>query len=122
MTPADVHQKLTQIFPEFAVYWSAPDNYAREDDGSFTFWGIFGEFSGFFCEGFKSFSEAGLTALGQFIEEWMVELRCGIESDIDNAVATCFLENVASHESADTLLPFLGRKGRRFLSQYGYPA
>jgi hypothetical protein len=114
MSPADVHARLVTIFPDFAGYWDSPSNYFREGDGTFSLWGVFAEFSSYFREHFASFSPSVLTALARFIEECMASPG----TDIDNAAATCFLENLAGHDSAAALRPFLGQVAQDFLGQY----
>ena len=114
MSPAEIHARLVTIFPEFAGYWDSPSNCFRELDGTFTLWGVFAEFSHYFREHFASFSESVLTVLARFIDECMTSPG----TDIDNAAATCFLENLAGHDSATALRPFLGRAAQEFLTQY----
>jgi hypothetical protein len=114
MSPSEVHVRLVEIFPEFSGYWDSPTNCFRESDGTFTLWGVFAEFSHYFREHFDSFSRPALTALARFIDECMASPG----SDIDNAAATCFLENLAGHGSAAKLQPFLGRTAQDFLAQY----
>jgi len=114
MSPADVHARLVSIFPEFAGCWDSPNNYFRESDGTFTVWSVFAQFSHYFREHFASFSGSVLSALARFIDECMASPG----TDIDNATATCFLENLAGHHSAAVLSPFLGRAAQDFLSQY----
>ena len=114
MNPADGLARLRAICPEFAGCWDAPDNLFREDDGNYTIYGLFSEFSRYFREHVASLDDSALAALGKFITESMEQPG----TDIDNAVATCFLENLAGNESLAALQPFLGRTARDFLAQF----
>lgn len=113
MTPLNVQAKLTEIFPGFEGYWNSRENLHREEDGSATLCGLFAEFSHFMREHFNSLTPQSLDHLSEFIEQRM-ELP---GSDLDTAVATCFLENVAEESFTTALSQHLG--GRAFLSQWG---
>jgi hypothetical protein len=113
VTPIDVQSRLVKMFPEFAQFWDKATNCHRDADGGFTLWGVFAEFSHYFREHFTSFSASTLATLGAFLEECMASPG----SDLDNAAATCFLENVAGEESAAALRPHLSRRAQDFLGQ-----
>jgi hypothetical protein len=114
MTPFDVHARLVAIFPEFEIYWNQPDNYFIDQDGAYTLWGIFAQFSYFVRERYASLQTSALNKLGNFIEYCMK----APDSDLDNAVATCFLESISGEEFTSTLATHLGNKAREFLSQF----
>jgi hypothetical protein len=114
MNPIDVQSRLVKMFPEFAQYWDMDTNCHRDDDGGFTLCGVFAEFSDFFRKQFTSFSASSMATLGAFIEECMASP----DSDLDNAAATCFLENIAGEESAAILRPHLSPTAQNFLAQY----
>jgi len=114
MSPADVYARLVTIFPDFAGHWESPSNCFREDDGTFSLWGLFAEFSAYFRLHFATFSPSILATLAEFIDECMASPN----TDIDNAAATCFLENLAGHDSGAGLRPFLGQVAQGFLAQY----
>src|SRR5215831_7580071 len=92
---------LLEIFPEFAGWWNSERNLHRDDDGSFTLHGLFAQFSQFFHEWHHS-SPDQLRRLGDKVNLWLD----GSNSPLDNAVATCFLENIAKEPSANPLMPF----------------
>ena len=112
MSPSQVLASLTSIFPEFGTYWNSADNLFREEDGSFTHCGVFAEFSHFVRERFTSLSPVQLDALGHFVEACMQHQP----SDLDTAVATCFLENVTSEIFTPALASHLGSRAVGFLS------
>jgi hypothetical protein len=118
MTPSNVQAKLIEMFPEFRAQWDSPENLHREDDGTATLCGVFAEFSHFVGERFASLPPSALDRLGAFIEQCMESPS----SDLDTAVATCFLENVAGESFTSSLSQHLGSRAREFLSQYGHAA
>jgi len=115
MTANDVYQKLVAIFPDFAERWDAPGNCFREADGSFTLCGMFAEFSHYVRDRFSHLPVSSLDELGRFIEQCMESPG----SDLHNAAATCFLENLASEVFTPSLASHLRERAREFLSQYG---
>lgn len=93
------------MFPEFRAYWESPENLHREDGGAVTLCEAFAEFSHFVRERFGLLSPTALDHLGAFIEQCMESPG----SDLDTAVATCFLENVADQNFTSALSEHLGR-------------
>ena len=114
MGPSDVLARLIAIFPEFRPHWNSTENHFREDDGSFTSFGVFADFSHFIRERFTSLTPDQLGDLGKFVEECMRDES----SDLDTAVATCFLENVTSEDFTSALAAHFGVRANAFLSQY----
>src|SRR6266853_3747355 len=113
MRSSEVHAKLVEMFPEFAAYWDTSRNYHRRDDGSFTLWGLFAQFSQYVKERLRSPPASSLGNLGRFIEECMDSPG----SDLHNAAATCFLENLAGEDFTPALAAHLGSRAKAFLSQ-----
>lgn len=103
MTAQQLLQRLIKLFPGFEPYWANPENCFRQDDGSFTVCGVFSEFSSFFREHFSEFSTHSLSRFGDFVTECM----SGSNADLENAVATCFLENVAGESFSGAFKRFL---------------
>ena len=116
MIPSEVYVKLTALFPEFTGYWDSPDNYFRDDDGSFTLCGVFAQLSHFVKERAAHLQPSSLDELGVFIEQWL-ELPPG--SELRNAIDACFLENVAAEEFTPLLAAHFGSRAREVLSYYG---
>jgi hypothetical protein len=52
----EILENLIAIFPAFAVKWSDLQNDFRADDGSFTLYGVFSEFSHFYRDEFANSS------------------------------------------------------------------
>jgi hypothetical protein len=118
MNAFNVKAKLIEMFPEFRAQWDSPENLHREDDGTVTLCGVFAEFSYFVGERFASLQASALDHLGAFIEQCM-DLP---GSELDTAVATCFLENVAGESFTSAFSEHLGSRARQFLSHYGHRA
>jgi hypothetical protein len=115
MTSANVLAKLIEIFPEFRMQWDSPENLNRENDRTASLCGVFAELSHFVEERFASLPPSALDRLGALIEECMESPG----SDLDTAVATCFLENLAGESFTSALSQHLASRARHFLSQYG---
>jgi hypothetical protein len=113
MTAPEVYQKLVAMFPDFAEWWDDPGNCFREADGSFTNCGVFAEFSHYVRERFGHLPASSLAELGRFIEQ------CVESPELENAAATCFVENVAGEQFTPVLATHFGRRAREILSYYG---
>jgi hypothetical protein len=114
MTPDELIGSLTGIFPDFDAHWQAADNPAREADGSFTLCGAFAEFSDFFRERYEELPAERLQALGWILAECMAEP----DSELAEATATCFLENVAAERFHADFERFLIGRPIEFYSQW----
>jgi hypothetical protein len=114
MTPEELLGQLVGLFPEFAAHWEAPDNFNREDDGSFTLCGAFAEFSDYFRDGYEDFPAERLQALGWLLAEYMAEP----DSDLTEITATCFLENVAAERFHADFERFLIGRPLEFYAQW----
>jgi hypothetical protein len=87
----DILENILEIFPSFKLEWEHPDNPHKDDFGCFTYWGVFAEFSHYFRDNYYKYSKDMLATLGHFISECMAVPG----SDLDNAAATSFLENIS---------------------------
>jgi hypothetical protein len=114
MTPEELVGSLTRLFPDFTARWEAEDNPSREPDGSFTLCGVFAEFSDFFREHYEELAPERLQALGWVLAECMAEP----DSDLDEATATCFLENVAAERFHADFERFLIGRPLEFFAQW----
>jgi hypothetical protein len=114
MTPDELVARLVGLFPEFAEQWNAPGNLFREDDGSFTACGAFAEFSHFVHDRYEELPDERLQALGWILAECMADP----ESDLDEATATCFLENVAAERFHEDFKRFLIGRPLEFYAQF----
>ena len=117
MTPRDLLQRFINFAPDFKNRWDSEHNYHRNDDGSSTLHGVCGEFSSFYRETYMTWSDATLNELFEFIEWNLVEPEAE-ETLLDNALCTCFLENIASEPCGQAAKPFMGRKSRAFFDQW----
>jgi hypothetical protein len=114
MTPEELVGNLTGLFPDFAEHWEAPDNLSREADGSFTLCGAFVEFSDYFRERYEELAPERLQALGWVLAECMAEP----DSELAEATATCFLENVAAERFHADFERFLIGRPLEYYSQW----
>jgi hypothetical protein len=110
MTPQELLSYLTALFPEFGPYWDAPGNCFRNDDGSYTLHGVFSEFTSFFREHSERLTSDQLLALGAFVSECIVPA----DTDLSNAAATCFVENIAGEDYAEEFAIFLKGAARKY--------
>ena len=115
MTPQALLDRLVALFPDFRAYWDDPGNCFREDDGAFTLHGVFAEFTGFFRQLHSSLSAERVAALGAFVSECMASA----DADLDNAAATCFVENIAGDECDRELARHLSGEARKFWQASG---
>jgi hypothetical protein len=93
-----VLHRIVHLFPSFQGYWERSENCFRADDGSFTLHGVLAEFSHYFREQYRSFTVDSIAELAAFLSAGMTA-----DPDFDNAVATCFLENIAGEDCSVTV-------------------
>jgi hypothetical protein len=116
MTPQALLDRLVALFPDFRAYWDDAGNCFSEDDGSFTLHGVFAEFTHFFRERHAVLPAEQVAALGKFVSECMAPANDG---PLDNAAATCFVENIAGEPSDRELSPHLTGEARRYWLAWG---
>ena len=115
MTPQVLLDYIISLFPDFTAYWDDPGNWFRADDGSFTLCGVFFEFTAFFRERFEVLPRDRVATLGAFISECMASA----DADLDNAAATCFVENIAGEECSHDLALYLTGEAREYYRAWG---
>jgi hypothetical protein len=115
MTPQELLDRLVALFPDFRSYWDGPDNYFRNEDGSFSLHGVFAEFSHFFKERYGSFQPDRIVALGEFVSACMAS----DDPDLDNAAATCFVENIVGEDCERELAHHLAGQARDYWKGWG---
>jgi hypothetical protein len=118
MSPQELLDRLVLLFPEFAACWDGPGNYFRDDDRTFTPHGAFAVFSHFFKERYEHLPKDRIAALADFLSECMADPH----SDLDNAAATCFLENVAGERFSGEFRGYLRGEPLAYYSQWDRPA
>jgi hypothetical protein len=114
MTPEELLGSLTGLFPAFGAHWDGEDNLSREADGSFSHCDAFAEFSDYFRESYEELPPERLQALGWVLAECMAEP----DSELAEATATCFLENVAAERFHSDFERFLIGRPLEFYSQW----
>jgi hypothetical protein len=115
MTPQSLLDRLVALFPDFRGYWDDPGNNFRDDDGTFTLHGVFANFTWFFKERHNLLPIERVTALGIFVSNCMAS----DDIDLDNAAATCFVENVAGEECDRELARHLSGEARKYWLAWG---
>lgn len=121
MTPTaeQMLAKLIAMFPVFATQWENNGDDWKNKDGSFRFWGLFAEFSRFVRDNFNQISEQKQKELMDFIESCVTD---DDNDDVDNAVCTCFLENLAGEPPlSGQLRRYMGPKSEAFFNEWDYP-
>jgi hypothetical protein len=114
-TPQALLDHLTVMFPEFRDDWNRPPNCHCADDGTFTLHGVFAQFTGFFKNHVASFTQDRIAALANFVNNCMAS---GDEA-LDNAAATCFVENIAGEDCARTIAPYFNGDALIYFERWG---
>ena len=117
MKSVDLLHKFVQIVPEFEKHWEAERKYNCEPDGHFTLHALCSELSQCFREHYRVLTEVQLAELFEFIELNLVEPGAE-ETKLDNALCTCFLENISSEPCGQFAKTLMGRKTRAFFDQW----
>lgn len=107
--------ELSRLFPDFKLKWDDPENYFKEDDGSFTVCGVFAEFSHHVRRQFDEMSEETKWSLFRYIENCISGKTM---DDLSNAVCTCFLENLAGENFSARLRSYMGRRSLEYFKQW----
>ena len=109
-----VNAELISLCPGFAKVWDSERGIWSADDGTFTVHGVFAAFSNYIRDRLVSRSSARMRRVFAYVESKLT----GEDSEVDNAVCTCFLENlmncVPQLIAPQKLVPLLGPKSREF--------
>ena len=92
MTRVVLVETLGRVIPGFAAHWARGDSLFVDTNGEFTSHGVFAECSGYVRENYHALSDDSLKELAAFISSCLERVY---GEDIENAAATCFLENLA---------------------------
>lgn len=103
---------LIRMFPDFKKAWESDNNYQSEEWGIVPYHGLFSEFSRYFLNHFSGMSEQKVQEFCDYIEQFVRDDE--VDEDIDNAICTCFLENVRGEPSTVELPKYLGAKSLKF--------
>lgn len=114
LAPSELVDRLSVIMPDFADRWASPDNLFRQDDGSYTFCGVFAECSHYVSEQFPRLSPEQRRSLAACIEHCMAVQG----SELETAAATCFLENLAGKPFSPEWEALLGSRASEFVRQW----
>lgn len=116
MKPRELLNRLATMFPEFQAHWDGPGNLYRGDDGAFSLHGVFSEFTSYFQNSYKELLADRVADLGMFVSECMA---AGNDDPLDNAAATCFVENIAGEPCDRELARHLSGEARRYWLFWG---
>jgi hypothetical protein len=114
MTPDELVGRLVDLFPDFAAHRDEADRVAGEDDAP-SLCSAFTEFSEYFRERYEELPATRLQALGWVLAECMADP----DSELDEAAATCFLENVAAERFHADFERFLIGRPLEYYAQWG---
>jgi hypothetical protein len=112
--PKQVLDQFEAIMPAFADRWQSTDNLNRQEDGIFSLCGVFAECSHFVRDHFQQLSDSQLLQLGEFITRCMTPPG----TELDNAAATCFLENLAFEPFSKEFEKYLAGKALEFYRRF----
>ena len=88
VSPQNLFVRLDAILPGFASFWDDPRNCFREDDGSFTPFGVFNLFYTYYLEHRSRMPADRSAALGALVSECMASG----DGELADAAAMGFLE------------------------------
>lgn len=112
-------REITSGFPDFNREWQEyTANWVGEAPGLCLY---MSEFSGYVCQIVLSEKNGELKPIFALIEHFMVEG----DGDVQDAVATCFLENLLNQSSAgnvnaEVFAPLLGNKSRSYCQSWDH--
>ena len=107
-TARELWANLTRVFPRFTDDVTADDLKNREDEGTASLHSVMGPFAQYFGADQSSFSERQLQELARLVNE-----AVRIDDDLENAMATCFLEHLRQIGGYKLLAPRLSREAKR---------
>jgi hypothetical protein len=102
---------LGRLVPGFGNHWAKGDSLFVTPSGEFTVHGVFAECSHFVRENFDSLPPEAVQDLAGFVSDCL-EGKAGAE--VDNAAATCFLENLAGERFHKVFAVELRSAARQF--------
>jgi hypothetical protein len=122
MTPTaeEMLDTLILMFPEFKMQWEIEGyGWKSNKDGSFELCGLFSEFSGFVRDKFSQMPDWKKAELMNFIESCVTD---DLDDKLDEAVCTCFLENLASEPPLSAeLRRYMGQRSLVFFNEWDFP-
>lgn len=125
-SPEALLSHFIDFSPSFKGAWVSDENYNINEDGTFNYHQVCAEYSTYFIhqDAFKEASRFDITWHETMDDPTMKNLFSLVEGkldgagDIDNALCTCFLENISQTKAGDYALQFMGNKSREFFMQW----
>lgn len=117
MRPRDLLQKLFSIVPDFAKSWHSKENCFLNKDGTATLHGVCAQLSLYMEYEFASLTAEQWRELFAFVED-NVNGSEGPETQLDNALNTCFLENICCTQAGERAKPHMGPRSRWYFDQW----
>ena len=106
-SPEALRMQLGLLLPSFIVDCYDPEPLPPEEDEPETFHRVMREFTYSFGKAASSLSSAQLRKIGNLVND-----AVGYRDDLENAVATCFLEHLHQVYALKVLWPYLSPKAR----------
>lgn len=106
-SPAKLRIELGRLLPSFIVDCHDPDPLPPEEEEPETFHRVMREFTYSFGKAASSLSPAELRHVGDLVNESVDR-----SDDLENAVATCFLEHLHQIHAREILWPYLSDRAR----------
>ncbi|RYG75083.1 hypothetical protein EON80_01815 [bacterium] len=117
-TPESMRAELLRIFPDFKTQWEEDGDTFNDEAGNYSYCGLFSVFGWFFRDHFLNMKKEKIQEFCDYIETFVRD--DDIHEDIDNAICTCFLEDVGGEPTTVNLPNYLGPKSLKFyLSWHG---
>lgn len=104
VSPESIRDSLLAACPEFAHRWNDPGNCFVDDDGAFSYSGLFAEFSHHIRDNYASISTGTLKVIANVVESGLSTQH----PELHDAIATCFVENLEYEPFTDQLKSKLG--------------
>ena len=106
--PQETLRQLCELFPDFGEWWKIEESPPLKDglvNGVFYQWThhrVMQAFLMYFAKNHLSFTEKQLRRFGDWISK-----AVSIDSDLENAISTCFLEHTRQLKINRVLAPYL---------------
>lgn len=117
MKPRELLRKLFAILPGFEACWNSADNNFVDETGRCTLHGVCAQLSRYVEDNYQTLASAEWKELFDEIE-FHIRGSEGPEAELDNALCTCFLENISSTPAGEAAKAWMGPKSRRFFDAW----
>lgn len=106
-SPASLRMQLGLLLPSFIADCEDPNPLPAEEDEPETFHRVMREFTYSFGKAANSLTAVSLHKIGNLVNEAVEQ-----DDNLENAVATCFLEHLHQIHALKVLWPYLSPKSR----------